>query len=116
MNSEDEIKLPLLNEVIQAYSEIVENKGDIDKGNLLITLLAGTGALLWYGGKVNPKYLSKYYERLRVALVEGPNLLNPYVLELLGILSEGLTEELFQEFVLKLRMLLKEDTLDKLEV
>ena len=116
MSSKNSIKLPFLEEVIQAYSEIVENKEDIDKGNLLIALLAGTGALLWYGRKIDSDSLSGYYGKLRDAILEGPDLLNPYVLELLSILSEGLTDETFQEFILKLRMVLKEDTLDKLEV
>jgi len=116
MGSEGSIKLPPLNEAVQAYSEIVENKEDIDKGNLLIALLAGTGALLWYGGKIDSEDLSEYYGKLRDAILEGPDLLNPYVLELLSILSEGLTNETFQEFISKLRMILKEDTLDKLEV
>ncbi len=116
MSSKDGVKLPPLDEVVQAYSEIVENKEDIDKGNLLIALLAGAGALLWYGGKADSKDLSEYYGKLRDVILEGPDLLNPYVLELLSILSEGLTNETFQEFLSKLRMILKEDTLDKLEV
>lgn len=116
MSSKSRTVLPPINEVVQAYSDIIENKEDIDKGNLLIALLAGTGALLWYGGMSDSEYLSRYYDKLRTTLVEEPDLLNPYVLELLSILAEGLTEESFQEFMLKLRMLLREDTLDKLEV
>ena len=109
-------KLPSLDDVIQAYSEIVESKEDIDKANLLVALVAGAGALLWYGGRIDSTTLAEYCSNLRDAILEGPNLLNPYVLELLSILSEGLTPESFQEFMTKLRMILKEDTLDKLEV
>ncbi len=102
--------------VLEYYEKLVEDEGNIDKGNFYIAILAAYASLLHELGVVGKDELSKYFEELRERIMEGPDLLNPYVSELLGILSEGLDNENFDEFFNKLRMLLREESLDRLEL
>ena len=107
--------LPDLDVVIKEYELLVE-AGDIDRANYMLAMIVGYSAFLWKMGLIRSEEISKYFERLREEILEGPNYLNPYVLELTSILSEGLDNTLFEELLGKLRMLLKEDRLDRLEV
>jgi len=104
-----------MDEVVNIYTSLVED-GRIDEGNLFLVLLAGYAAFLWEGGLISSEELGKYFESLRSELLEGPNLLNPYVMELLSILAEGLNELLFTELIEKLRITLREERLDRLEI
>ncbi len=104
-----------LNDVLMIYSKYVD-EGDIDKANFFLTVLAGFIAFLKHFNVVDQVKVTEFVKNLRQQVIEGPDYLNPYVMELLGILEEELNDETFNEFVTKLRMLLREERLDRLEV
>ncbi len=108
--------LPDVDKVLEYYEKLVEDLGDVDRGNFYIATLASYASLLYELGVVSSEELSRYFEELRERIMDGPDLLNPYVSELLGILAEGLSEENKEEFFSKLRMLLREESLDRLEL
>ena len=108
--------LPEISKFMEFYTKLVEDLGDVDRANFYVSLLIGYGALLWKLGLISSEDLGKYFEKLRSEILEGPNQLNPYVMELLGILSEGINDETYEELIDKLRMLLREERLDRLEL
>ncbi len=107
--------LPDLDDVVEAYSMLIDS-GEVDEANFFIALLAGYSAFLWRTGLTTADVLSNYFNRLRMEIVDGPDYLNPYLMEIIGILSEGLSELTFKELLHKLRSILKEDRLDIIEV
>jgi len=108
--------LPELSKVLEFYTKLVEDEMDIDRANFYMAILVGYAALLWKLNLVKTDELSKYFDRIREEILEGPNQLNPYVMELFGILAEGLNDKNYEELISKLRMLLREERLDRLEV
>lgn len=101
--------------VLNVYTHYVD-MGDIDKANLFLASFTGFIGFIKYLKIVDERFLSDFIRSLREYIIEGPDYLNPYVMELLGILEEELNEELFNEFLTKLRALLREERLDRLEV
>jgi len=108
--------LPELSKVLEFYTKLVEDEMDIDRANFYMAILVGYAALLWKLNLVKTDELSKYFDRIREEILEGPNQLNPYVMELFSILAEGLDNKNYEELISKLRMLLREERLDRLEV
>ena len=108
--------LPSIESVLESYEHEVLEKGDIDSANLFIALLCGYAAYLWRHKLASAEELQEYFETLRQEITEGPDYLNPYVMELMSIIAQGLTDASFEEFKNKLRMVLREDRLDILEV
>ena len=108
--------LPELSKVLEFYTKLVEDEMDIDRANFYMAILVGYAALLWKLNLVKTDELSKYFDRIREEILEGPNQLNPYVMELFSILAEGLNNKNYEELISKLRMLLREERLDRLEV
>lgn len=109
-----EVKLDL-NNVLTIYSNYVD-VGDVDRANFFLTILAGFIAFLKYFNIIDQAQVTEFIKDLRLQVIEGPDYLNPYVMELLGILEEELNQDSFNEFMTKLRMLLREERLDRLEV
>ncbi len=108
--------LPSVESVLESYEQEVLEKGDIDSANFFVALLCGYAAYLWKHKLVSAEDLQEYFDTLREEIIEGPDYLNPYVMELMSIIAQGLTDASFEEFKNKLRMVLKEDRLDILEV
>ena len=108
--------LPSIESVLESYEQEVLERGDIDSANLFIALLCGYAAYLWKYKLVSAESLQEYFDTLCTEIIEGPNYLNPYVMELMSIIVQGLTPTSFEEFKGKLRMVLREDRLDILEV
>ena len=108
--------LPELSKVLEFYTKLVEDEMDIDRANFYMAILVGYAALLWKLNLVKTDELGKYFDRIREEILEGPNQLNPYVMELFSILAEGLDNKNYEELISKLRMLLREERLDRLEV
>jgi len=104
-----------LSNIIKIYENYVED-GDIDRANFFLATAVGFLSFLAVNGFIDVNKLSKFASKLRLEIVEGPNYLNPYVMELLGIVEEGLSSDNFNELISKLRTLLKEERLDRLEV
>ncbi len=110
------MELPSIETIVGLYERLVD-QGRIDEANLLIAMLGGVGAYLGIYGSKDPSSIWEYFDRLRVEIVEGPDYLNPYVMELLGILAQGIEDEsTMEEFKNKLRAVLREDRLDNLEL
>ena len=108
--------LPSIESVLELYEQEAIEKEDLDSANFFIALLCGYAAYLWKHKLISAEDLQEYFDALREEIVEGPNYLNPYVMELMSIIAQGLTDSSFEEFKNKLRMVLKEDRLDILEV
>ncbi len=108
--------LPELSKVLEFYTKLVEDEMDIDRANFYMAILVGYATLLWKLNLVKTDELSKYFDKIREEILEGPNQLNPYVMELFSILAEGLNDKNYEELISKLRMLLREERLDRLEV
>ena len=108
--------LPDINDIMKFYSKLIEEDMNVDEANFYMAILVGYAALLWRMGNIDSANLSKYFEKLREEILEGPNQLNPYIMELFGIISEGLNDRNINELIDKLRMLLREERLDRLEV
>ena len=108
--------LPELSRILEFYTKLVEDEMNIDRANFYMAILVGYAALLWKLNLVKTDELSKYFDRIREEILEGPNQLNPYVMELFSILAEGLNDENYEELINKLRILLREERLDRLEV
>lgn len=109
--------LPPRGTVLKAYERLVD-EGDIDAANFLVASLAGYALYMFRAGEIGRGELSEYFDSLRFEIVDGPDYLNPYLMEVMGIMSdEALDDEaLFAEASEKLRFLLKEERLDRLEV
>ncbi|MCS7107979.1 MAG: hypothetical protein RMH77_03945 [Sulfolobales archaeon] len=101
--------------VMKIYEEHIDI-GDVDKANLFVAFIVGFLAFIKYHKGVDEGLISDFAGSLRRGLVEGPDYLNPYIMELLGILEEEISEVTFNELITKLRGLLREERLDKLEV
>lgn len=108
--------LPELSRVLEFYTKLIEEEMDIDRANFYMAILVGYAALLWKLNLMKTDELSRYFDRIREEILEGPNQLNPYVMELFSILAEGLDDRNYEELISKLRMLLREERLDRLEV
>ncbi len=103
---------------LEVVMKVYENHialGDIDRANLFIALTAGFLAFIKYHRILDQDFISDFAKNLRFEIVEGPNYLNPYVMELLGILEEEVDDVSFNELITKLRALLREESLDRLE-
>lgn len=104
-----------LQTILKVYTHYVD-MGDVDKANFFLASFTGFIGFIKYLKVEDERSLSDLIRSLRESIIEGPNYLNPYVMELLGILEEELSEDLFNEFLTKLRALLREERLDRLEV
>ncbi len=110
------MELPSVETVIKLYEDLIDS-GKIDEANLLIAMLSGVGAYIGRYGSADPSSVWEYFDRLRMEIIEGPDYLNPYVMELLGMLAQGIEDEAcMEEFKSKLRAVLREDRLDNLEL
>lgn len=81
--------LPPIEEVVKIYSKYVEQE-DIDSANRFLASVAAMAAYAARAG-LNPEEVRKYIDELREKIVEGPEMINPYVFGLLGDLIEDPT-------------------------
>jgi len=81
--------LPPVDDVVKIYSKYIEEE-DVDSAN---RFLASVAAMAAYAAKVelDPEEVKKYVEELRDKIVEGPEMINPYVFGLLGDLIDDPT-------------------------
>jgi hypothetical protein len=81
--------LPPIDEVVKIYSKYIEQE-DVDSAN---RFLASVAAMAAYAAKagLNPEEVRRYAEELREKIVEGPEMLNPYVFGLLSALADDPT-------------------------
>ena len=102
--------------ILSVFSYFVEKEYDIDKANRY--LLAKIESLIHEceAGFISEDQLRELASTLREEIIQGPNHLNPFISEILGIIEEGLSEDNLREVMEKIKSLWKENRLDKLEV
>jgi len=83
--------LPSVDEVVQTYSKLIE-KEDVDSANRFLASVCAMAAYATYAGVLKPEEVREYADNLRLKIVEGPEMLNPYVFALLGDLIEDPTD------------------------
>ena len=79
--------LPPIDEVVKVYSKLIE-KDDVDSANRFLASVAAMAAYAVHAGVLDEEEVRNYIDELRVRIVEGPEMLNPYVFGLLGDLVE----------------------------
>ncbi len=106
----------LVKKITKVYSKYVDEDLDIYMGNRY--LLVAVENLIHEArvGLLSPSELNRVATRLRDEILEGPGSVNPYIMEVLGILEEGCDKEHLDEALELSRKLLKEDRFEKLEV
>ncbi len=81
--------LPPVDEVVKIYSKYIERE-DVDSANRFLACVAALAAYAANAG-LDPEEVKRYAEELREKIVEGPEMLNPYVFGLLGDMIEDPT-------------------------
>jgi len=105
----------MVNRVLKVYSKFIEME-DIDSANKYLLACIESLIYEYKAGELKSDELRKISEELRYKIIDGPNYLNPYIMEVLGILEESVSEENLSEALSKIAMLHREERLDKLEV
>ncbi len=106
----------LVKRIVRVYSKYIDEDLDLYMGNRYLmvaieNLIHETRAGLW-----KSEDLQRIAMMLRDALVEGPGSVNPYVMEVLGILEEKADDENIREALELSRKLFREDRFEKIEV
>ncbi len=105
-----------MDRILKVFSKYVDEKLDLYTGNryllsVIEMIIHEYGAGLW-----KPDELKDFAAKLREKLIEGPGNVNPFIMEILGIIEEGVNEENIREALDIAKRLWKEDRFDKLEV
>lgn len=106
----------MINKIVRVYSKYIDDDLDIYSGNRYLTVVIEALIHETLKGELDRKKLQEIAMKLRDTILEGPGSLNPYVMELLGILEESTNDENLEEALNLAKRLLKEDRFDKLEV
>jgi predicted nuclease of restriction endonuclease-like (RecB) superfamily len=106
----------LVENTVKTYGKYIDEDLDIYNGNRYLTVKIESLLHEALKGVFPREMLSELAMKLRDALLEGPGNVNPYVMEILGILEESSSEENIREALELSRRLLKEDRFEKLEV
>ncbi len=106
----------IVEKILKVYSKYIDEDLDIYNGNRYLTVAIETLVHEALKGVISRDDLRKTAEKLRDKILEGPGNINPYVMEILGILEESTSDENLKEALELSRRLLKEDKFEKLEV
>ncbi len=98
------------------YSKYIDEELDLYMGNRYLLIAVENLIHEAKTGFRKPDELQRIAMELRDALLEGPGNVNPYIMEILGILEERVTDENIEEALELSRKLFKEDRFDKIEV
>ncbi len=101
--------------IVEVYGKHIDRE-DIDSANRYLLAVIEAMIREWQVGALDASTLQKMAQELRDKLVEGPGFVNPFVMEVLGILEEKVDEENVREALDLIRRLWQEETLAKLEV
>ena len=102
--------------VRKVFSKYVDEYLDIYMGNRYLLAFIETLIHEYRAGFYTKEELMSIATKLRDVLVEGPGNVNPFIMELLGILEEGSDEKHIKEALDLAKKLWREDKFDKLEV
>ncbi len=106
----------IVKKIVSIYSKYIDEELDLYMGNRYLLIAIENLIHEVKTGFLKPDDLQKIAMELRDALLEGPGNVNPYIMEILGILEESVTEENIKEALELSRKLFKEDRFDKIEV
>jgi hypothetical protein len=106
----------MVERILKVYSKYIDEDLDIYSGNRYLTVAIETLIHEALKGVINRDDLRRVAEELRDKILEGPGNINPYVMEILGILEESTSDENLKEALELSRRLLREDRFEKLEV
>ena len=101
--------------ILNTFTKLVE-RGEIDYANRYILAIIEALIHEWRVGNISSEELKNIASYLRHEITQGPNNLNPYIWEVLGILEEEVNESNIDEAFNKIRELWHEERLDKLEM
>ena len=110
------MKKELLDQIMKVYTRYINELLDIYSGNRYLTVKIESLIHEAMAGIIDRSELQELAMNLRDAILEGPGSINPYVMEILGILEESTSEENLREALELSRKLLREDRFEKLEV
>ncbi|WFO76122.1 hypothetical protein J4526_04620 [Desulfurococcaceae archaeon MEX13E-LK6-19] len=100
----------------KVFSKYIDEDLDVYMGNRYLLAAIETLIHEYRAGLYTGDELKEIAMRLRDTLIEGPGNVNPFVMEILGILEEDVNEENVKEALEIARRLWREDKFDKLEV
>jgi hypothetical protein len=106
----------IIDRILKVYTKYIDEDLDIYSGNRYLTVAIETIIHEALKGAIPREEISRLAMDLRDKLLEGPGSVNPYVMEVLGILEESSDDEHLREALELCRKLLKEDRFEKLEV
>ncbi len=104
-----------VNRVLKVYSKFID-KEDIDSANKYLLACIESLIYEYKANEISGEELRKIAEELRYKIIDGPNYLNPYIMEILGILEEEVSENSINEALSRISALHREERLDRLEV
>ncbi len=115
MNVESRVN-EVVDKVLKVYSKYIDEYLDIYGGNRYLLSVIESLIHECKAGLLDPSELQKIAIELREKILEGPGNMNPYIMEILGILEESTEENNLREALEIAKRLWKEDRFEKLEV
>ncbi len=106
----------VVDKIVRVYSMYVDDKLDLYMGNRYLLVAIENLIHEHIAGLINADELKEIAMKLRDKIIEGPGSANPFVMEVLGILEEEVSEENIREALELSKRLFKEDRFDKIEV
>ncbi len=106
----------VVDRVVSVFSKYVDELLDIYNANRYLLAVVETLIHEFRVGALSSEELEKIAMMLRDKLIEGPGSVNPFIMEVLGILEEGASKESVEEALELVKKLWREDSFDKLEV
>ena len=106
----------IVKKIVKIYSKYIDEDLDLYMGNRYLLVAIENLIHETKVGFRKPEELQRIAMKLRDTLLEGPGNVNPYIMEVLGILEEGANEENINEALMLSRKLFSEDRFDKIEV
>lgn len=99
--------LPPVSHLIHALEEVMEVKGPLYANAFLIHFIA-YALNMWLSNLIEPHILTTYFGKVYEAVVEGSFDLDKDVVEIVAILSEGVSEIVYDEVMSKVAIILKD--------
>ncbi len=106
----------LVEKTVEAAMKYFDEKLDLYRGNRYLVVAIEKVLHEAYLGYVSGDELRRYAEAMRDKLLEAGASVNPYIMEMLGIVEENSGPEGIEEALELSRRLLREDRLEKIEV
>ncbi len=106
----------VVDKIVRVYSKYIDEELDLYMGNRYLLVAIENLIHEYRAGFLSRDELEAIARNLRDKIVEGPGSANPFVMEVLGIIEEGASQENISEALELSKRLFKEDRFDKIEV